>query len=54
MLLFRLLTLPVVLAVSATLYTASIKAPDIVGAVNLALWPLLSIILIAKLLRWRA
>lgn len=54
MLLFRLLKLPIVMAVSATLYTASIKAHDIAEPVNLVLWLLLSLLLIAKLLRWRA
>jgi hypothetical protein len=53
MLLLRILTLPVAMAMFAALYTTSIKTPQLVEMANLALWGILPIILLAKLVRRR-
>ncbi|TCQ07671.1 hypothetical protein C8J34_104132 [Rhizobium sp. PP-F2F-G36] len=53
MLLLRIFSLPIGMALFAALYTTSIKAPQLIEMANLALWGILPIIMLAKLVRMR-
>ncbi|MNV74841.1 hypothetical protein D3C71_1680930 [compost metagenome] len=51
MLALRVLCLPIAMAAFAILYTAAIKAPEVIEAGSLVLWIVLPLLIVGKLIR---
>lgn len=51
MIVLRILSLPIAIAAFAFLYTAAVKAPEVIEAGSLALWIVLPLAIVGKFIR---